>query len=208
MIDLTGQRFGRWLVIELAGQSPGGNFLWLCRCDCGNEKPVLSGSLRSGVSKSCGCYSAELTTAKNKTHGLYGTPEYCSWAGMKYRCLTPTCKRYEDYGGRGITVCERWMRFENFLEDMGNKPSPEMGIERIDNDKGYYPENCKWGTEEEQQNNKRNSVFIEFKGIKKTLAQWAREVGIPCSALRARIIDYGWDIEKSLTTPSLKNAKS
>lgn len=206
-IDLTGQTFGRLTVIKSTGQSPGGNFLWECKCQCGKIKVILSASLRGGRTKSCGCYSSDLTIAKNKTHGLFGTPEYVSWAGMKYRCLTTSCKRYKDYGGRGIKVCERWLKFENFLEDMGNKPSLDMGIERTDNDGNYEPSNCKWGTEEEQQNNKRSSLVIEFNGRKQTMAQWAKELGMKYETLWCRIKDYEWSIDRAMTTPVKNNVR-
>src|ERR1043166_7168154 len=118
-IDLTGKRFGRWLVLERVGKE----FAWRCRCDCGTEKRVLANSLRDGRSTSCGCYANEVSGDRianfNRSHGWSSRPEYNVWAAMKDRCLNPNTANYANYGGRGITVCERWMTFENFIADMG-----------------------------------------------------------------------------------------
>lgn len=174
LIDINGKKFGKWLVL---GDAPirGKNTFVRCLCDCGVEKEVNKASLTHGRSKSCGC-------EYNVTHG-YTTKgnirtEYNAWDGMKKRCYSPTNRAYKYYGGRGIKVCDRWLNsFENFLADMGNKPTPEHTLERIRVNGNYTPSNCRWATMKEQGNNKRNTVRITFKGQTKTASEWAEEFG-------------------------------
>jgi hypothetical protein len=120
---------------------------------------------------------------------------------MKRRCLYPTDRAYKNYGGRGITVCRRWLKFENFLADMGDLPFEGAEIERIDNSKGYFKKNCKWATKIEQANNKRNNRILIFGGEAKTLAQWSRVVGMNMGSIRSRILQRGWSVERALTQP-------
>lgn len=154
-IDLTGKVFGRLLVLEHAGKSVRGQSLWLCSCSCGNQKVMQYSSLVAGT-QSCGCKKREPNLA-NTTHGQSNTRTYRAWTNMKARCLDVNHQAYHNYGARGITVCERWMTFEPFLEDMGFCPEG-LEIERMDNDDGYYKENCKWATRSEQQSNKRHKA--------------------------------------------------
>lgn len=152
--DLLGRRFGRLLVWQRAG-TKNNQAIWLCKCDCGKEKLISSAKL-SGGTRSCGCLMLEMAAKSMRTHGQSNTPEYNTWMAMKNRCLYPTSQSYVRYGGRGITVCKRWLQsFPAFLSDMGRKPSPKHSIDRIDNDLGYMPSNCRWATPSQQSLNRR-----------------------------------------------------
>lgn len=163
-INIEGHRYARLTVVRTNGLK-NGRLFWLCRCDCGNEISISSNSLRQGNTKSCGCLAREKSSINgrsNRKHGeskcgsTTGQPsrEYRAWNGLKERCHNPNNKDFAKYGGRGITVCKRWERFENFLADMGRCP-PNHSIDRIDNDGGYNPDNCHWATTSEQNKNRR-----------------------------------------------------
>lgn len=154
-IDLTGQRFSRLVVIERAAQRNGQSY-WRCQCDCGSECLASGQMLRRGMHKSCGCLKREMVTTRNTKHGMSHTPTYWSWSNMMRRCTKPDEPRYPDWGGRGITVCDRWHDFAAFLEDMGEKPDGTM-LERRDNDGPYDPGNCYWASPFVQSRNKRST---------------------------------------------------
>jgi hypothetical protein len=165
MIDLAGQRCGRLTVIRDSGRRQHGGVIWLCRCDCGMDVAVSSNDMRrKNPTKSCGCFRAEVASAIARSHlePRHGharreqmTGTYRSWAAMRQRCLNPNVKAFKNYGGRGITICERWQIFENFLADMGERPAGDYSIERINNDGNYEPSNCHWAERAEQSANQR-----------------------------------------------------
>lgn len=162
--NLTGEVFGRLTVIEVAGKNKHGQYQWLCKCDCGNEVVVVGGRLRCGHTKSCGCYNRKRVSETHKVHGGTGTRLYSIWRGVKKRCLTPTCNDYPHYGGRGITICERWMTYQNFKDDLLESYEDHVKIhgenqttiERTDNETGYSLGNCCWATRKEQNANTRD----------------------------------------------------
>lgn len=204
-IDMTGQRFGRWLVVgraSIPADSSNRDARWEVVCDCGNRNIVTRTSLVRGESQSCGCLQRELTaqvTPKRfRTHGMTETPEYNIWCLMKRRCTNPQCRAYPRYGGRGITVCDRWLHsFENFYADMGPRPSPKHSIDRIDNDRGYSPDNCRWADSSEQGYNTRDTTMLTHDGRTLNLAEWSKETGIPVKLLRSRC-DQGMPSDKVL----------
>lgn len=156
-LDLTGERFGRLVALQFHDfyYMPSTRMRrWWCRCDCGTELPVLVGSLRDGNTQSCGCYNLDRLSDR-ATHGLSGTPVHKVWKGMLQRCSNPAYTQYKDYGGRGITVCDRWRIFERFFEDMGDRPSNKHTLERVENSGNYTPDNCAWVTRTVQNRNQR-----------------------------------------------------
>ena len=164
-IDLTGKRFGRLTVIGKSHQNKEKRWFYKCQCDCGNIAFVPKNRLDSGVTRSCGCLQKQRSSEASKTHGLRHTKEYRTWSGMKDRCCNKKSKDYIRYGKRGITICKKWLNnFEDFLEDMGQAPSPSHQIDRIDNCGAYSPENCKWSTPKQNARNKSNSKIWDIKG--------------------------------------------
>lgn len=204
IIDLTNQRFERLTVIGRAENTSQGQARWNCRCDCGNSVTVASVVLRDGRSRSCGCLKVDMLTERSTKHGHANsgqiTPTYHSWAGMIARCRDKKHRSFKNYGGRGITVCDRWGNFQAFLEDMGEKPSG-MSIDRINGSGNYEPGNCRWATANQQARNKRNNVRLLFNGEEKTAADWAEIAGISAKTITERIL-AGWSVEESLTVPA------
>lgn len=195
---ITNKRFGRWLVIGFVGVTKKNSAQWICLCDCGNYGVVTTGHISSGHSKSCGCLS--------RTHGMRHTAEYKAWVSMMSRCKDKKSPRYFDWGGRGISVCARWEKFENFFSDMGVKPSKNHSLDRIDNEKNYSPENCRWATPKEQSNNRRDNVSVTWQGETHTVAEWARLLKVEYVTLQKRL-SGGWTVEKAFTTPARKYVK-
>lgn len=188
---LHGQRFGRWTVLRLSNRKHGTNLIWICRCDCGNEKEVKGSWLRNGDSSSCGCLRKELTSKRSTTHGATTgrkrTSEYAIWRTMKARCSNPNVRSYKYYGLRGIKVCNRWLKFDNFIADMGHRPSSRHTIDRRDTNGHYEPGNCAWATYLEQNNNRRNNRPVMICGISKNIGQWMREIGVGRDQMMALI---------------------
>ncbi len=189
--------YGRLTIVSMIGASHA-----LCACSCGKAPRVYkTASLRNGSTKSCGCLHRELLAARSTTHGLSKHPRYGIWKGMRRRCQVETDGDYANYGGRGVSVCQRWDEsFEAFAQDMGPRP-PETSIERLENSGNYEPGNCIWATATQQRNNTRTNFVIEHAGKSQTLAQWAREIGVAPDAISARIRKLGWAIGKALSTP-------
>lgn len=205
----VGQKFNRWTVIGDAIRDANNLKNWLCRCECGTERRVRHYLLASGKSKSCGCLQREDLGARKLKHGYASggviRPEYSVWQMMVARCTNPRAQMYPEYGARGITVCDRWMKFENFLADMGDRPSAKHSLDRIENDKGYQPGNCRWAVPEIQQNNKRTTVFVEYGGERLPLADVVRKHSIVgLEIVRCRVMRQGWSLERAMSTPKLK----
>lgn len=209
---LEGQTFGRLTVIERAGSLTLSNgkrrAQWRCRCSCGAETLSTTNRLTMGNTRSCGCLMVETQRLNRRTHGAAGTrrgdpalPEYGVWVGMRDRCCRPSNKYFANYGGRGITVCERWREdFAAFLADMGARPSEAHSIDRIDNNAGYSPENCRWATRHEQTRNTRRTRLIAFRGETLCLLDWAARIGIAREVIAGRL-NRGWSVERALTAP-------
>lgn len=202
--NLVGQVFGMLTVLSPAEKKvykSGGRTQYLCRCSCGEQVTVLTCSLSSGNTKSCGCAGKVRLSIMNTVHGMTGTKVYRAWQAMLNRCRNKNLPQYKDWGGRGIRVCKRWHRFENFLEDMG-EPANNQSLDRVDNDGGYSKDNCRWATKKEQVRNKRSNRIIKFNGESKTLIEWAEGLGIDQASLRERISK--WPLDKALTEPRRK----
>lgn len=198
-IDLTGKRFGRLTVLERADGK--GRCKWRCLCSCGNEVVVLGYNLKNGNTQSCGCLMRERAVAANTTHGEVGSRLYRTWQDMKKRCLNPNVEKYPIYGGRGITVCREWLTYEPFRDwALANGYAEDLTIDRIDNNGGYEPRNCRWATSLQQDNNRRSNRFISFCGEVYTLAEWARILGISYGALFNRL-KSSKSIEEAFTLP-------
>ncbi len=197
--DLTGMTFGRLIAIECTGKNKHGAAMWRCDCSCGNVLSVVSYSLVQGVTKSCGCMKHD-TPAPNRTHNMTRTPLFRVWAAMHNRCNNSNVACYHGYGGRGIKVCDRWQRFENFYSDMGDRPTPKHQIDRIDNNGPYSPENCQWAIPSVQAKNKRNNRILTANGESLHLAEWARRLGCNPAAILARLAS-GMSEAEAVTKP-------
>lgn len=204
-MGITGKRFGRLVVrAEDKVRKPRH---WLCVCDCGRQHTVRESALKNGHTQSCGCLGAErrlkaATEAKIK-HGKSKSDIYSVWASMIQRCRDPNNKRWSSYGGRGISVCDRWLRFENFLADMGERPKG-LTLDRVDVNGDYEPSNCRWATDKQQANNTRYNVRIVFDGKDQTIAEWAQQIGIPMRTLWARINISKMTPERALKSGDLR----
>lgn len=182
-IDLMGNKYGRLTVIGVAEsrRKPSGALMsyWLCECDCGTKKEISGEALRDGRVITCGCGVKERIAKLNYSHGMSNIREYKSWQHIKYRCLNKNAAKYPDYGGRGITICERWINsFENFYSDMGKAPDKHT-IDRIDVNGNYEPTNCRWASNTTQTNNQRKTIRIDFHGEQLTMSEIARKINMP-----------------------------
>lgn len=213
-ISLSGNKYGRLTAIERAEDhiSCSGRkyIMYRCVCDCGNETVVRANHLKDGTTLSCGCLFSEIhsTLCKNLgketfTHKMTNSRIYKIWSNLINRCTNPNNPAYKNYGGRGIRVCDEWIHsFESFYSwAFSAGYNNNLTIDRINNDDGYAPENCRWVDRVEQSNNKRNNKYIEYDGLVLTIAEWARRCGIPYKTLHRRINSLHWDIPRALTEP-------
>lgn len=197
--DVRGVRFGRLVAIEPVGRDKYRSVLWRCVCDCGRETIVPTNSLKNA--KSCGCLIVERTIERNTRHGAAKTKLYQVWGSMKQRCCNPNAKSYKNYGGRGITLCDEWMEFSAFQQwAKANGYAEGLEIDRIDNDKGYSPDNCRFVTRKQNCRNRRDNRHIEAGGERHTISEWADITGIPAKALQHRLC-RGWSDVEAVIVP-------
>lgn len=197
-IDLTGQKYGKLTVIELAIDEAGKKKKWLCRCECGNEAIVSSSNLRSGHTKSCIQCGYKTMRIQQVKHGCSNKPIYYVWNTMLSRCERPNAKSFPDYGGRGIKVCDEWHDAATFISwALKNGYAPGMEIDRIDVDGDYCPKNCRFIPRLENANNKTNNTLIEYSGEKKTLAEWSRYFDVNYKNL-SRNLKKGYSLEEAV----------
>jgi hypothetical protein len=202
--SLVGKRFSKLIVLKYAETKNESRF-WSCRCDCGNKTLACSSALNSGHKKSCGCLARINLALSRITHGKSKTREYSIYCGMLARCYNRNKKIYRRYGGRGISVCKRWRHsFNNFLADMGNLPTPNHTLDRINNDGNYKPSNCRWATMAEQCKNRRTSIKITYNGETKILSDWAKLLGFNQTTLKQRIVKLHWPTKRAFTTKPKK----
>lgn len=194
--NLIGRKFGKLTVIGLSDRTPAGRQKWICECECGGKRSTTGGNLKRGMNISCGCVKPGPSSHGHCVGGE--TPTYRVWNHMRSRCQNTKSQFYRHYGGRGISVCERWQRFENFLQDMGPRPDG-LSLDRIDNNGNYEPENCRWATNAHQQLNKRTSRLLTAHGKTQNLSLWADEYGIRRPTLAARL-GRGIPLEIALKT--------
>lgn len=204
-----GARYGRWTILKLSENKKHGNRLWLCRCECGVEKEVIGSHLNKGRSQSCGCFQRETVSLSSATHKLSRgkTPLYAVWQGIKQRCLNENSYGYQYYGKRGVTISEDWKDFVNFYNDMSPSYKEGLSIERIDVNKGYCKENCKWATKAEQARNRKTTVFIDTVYGKLTITEAAKKAGITNSAMMNRVFS-NWSKEDILLPARTKRNAS
>ncbi len=197
---MAGKKCGKLSVVSLDHTDHYGTW-WKCLCDCGNSAVIRGSYLRSGMTKSCGCYHKDVVLK----HGRSRTPAYYAWLAAKSRCTNPKNPGFSRYGARGITICKRWLSFNSFLKDMGEKPAG-LSLDRKNNYKGYSPSNCRWATKDQQMNNLRRTVYISAFGETKSVSQWARDERclVKKQALQTRISKFGWTPETAMKTPLWK----
>lgn len=197
--ELIGAKFGRWTITGRSHEAlrRGASPKWVCVCDCGTTRSVVISDLKNGSSRSCGCLGRE----RSRTHWKTKTPEYSAWNNMRRRCDNPRHRQYKHYGGRGIAVCERWQTsFDAFLSDMGQRPTKDHTLERVNNNEGYGPSNCTWATRKQQNRNQRSSRLLSYDGRTMSLAAWAEHAEIDYKTFQQRIYN-GWEVERALSVP-------
>jgi len=199
-LELINKNFGRLVVVSFSHVDSGKNSHWDCVCDCGKLTTVRGSHLKNGATKSCGCLRSEVVSSYQKTHGKSFTKTYISWSSMKRRCNNKNSIGYKNWGGRGIKYCKEWNVFENFHKDMGDKPGKNYSLDRIDNNKGYSKDNCRWATRKEQNRNRRDNILHKYNGKSRTLTEISELTGIKRATIWSRINILGWTLEEALNT--------
>jgi hypothetical protein len=201
--DTICSKYGRLAILKILPERNSGHIMAACLCDCGNEVTVSLSSLRAGRTKSCGCYRKEVTYNTWSTHGLCKTRLYSIWTDIKRRCYNSANKRYNCYGGRGISVCDEWLNDFPAFYDWANQSGYAAGltIDRIDVNGNYEPANCRWATWKQQANNTTRNHMLTYKGETLTLSQWEERTGLNRDLLKDRINKLHWSDERALTTP-------
>lgn len=215
LMDLTKQHFEGFEVLKYLGRVKN-NSTWECLCSCGSTFVSNTGNIRSGHTTSCGCRKSQNISKKLTKHGYTiggknggKKTEYAIWRAIKYRCLVPTSVNYAEYGGRGISICDRWKNsFENFLEDMGNRPSDDHSIDRINNNEGYHPENCRWATSKQQAYNRRTNVVLTIDGDSRLLSEWAKELQLNEETLKRLYFSKGLKSMVELKEAKIKRIRN
>lgn len=200
LIDLTGKHFDRLLVLERADSSEGKRVMYLCECDCGNKIVTRAESLRSGHTQSCGCKHKDIVSALSTKHGHANTRLYIIWGSMIQRCCNPKHKAYKNYGGRGIKPCKKWLEnFETFYQwAISNGYSDNLQLDRMDNNIGYQPSNCRFITAKENNRNRRCTKMVTYHGEVKPLAEFCDIMNINYDLVLNRINSYGWSVDRAL----------
>lgn len=196
-IDLTGNTYGRLTVIRFDGKISKEN-AWLCLCTCGKERRVQGNNLKSGHVRSCGCLKIEVAGKQSITHGLTGTTTYSTWSDIKQRCTLKHHPKYKWYGARGINICDDWFySFQKFIDDMGERPTG-LELDRVDNSKGYYKENCRWTTRTNNMRNTRYNVISEYNGKMLCISELAELINVPYQNMKRRISDWGMNAYEAI----------
>lgn len=200
--DLTGMKFGRLTVLKEVEKEGSGDYKWLCQCDCGNVVVKSGNSMKSGNTKSCGCIKRELLAKRNRENRKWDIKNdriHRIWGAMRHRCYSKNDVHYDNYGGKGITICDEWLNnFEVFQEwALSNGYSDNLTIDRIDGNKGYCPENCRWATQKEQANNFSRNKVLEYRGETHTLSEWCEILGLNYGRTKARINSCGWTVKEA-----------
>lgn len=202
--DLEGQKFGTIRVGRYCGTKSHAS-LWECICDCGRLYVAIGSVLTRDNTHSCGCRRFENFADSMRTHGMARTDEHKIWCGIKKRCFNPKCDSYPHYGGRGITMCKKWLdSFQEFHNDVGDRPSKKHSLDRINNNGHYEPGNVRWATRVEQANNSRKCRMITANGVTQSASQWSRTTGISCGTILNRL-NHGWTTERAISTPSIQS---
>lgn len=197
----VGQQVGNFIFLHDVEHVASKRRRAMFQCVCGTRYVLSVAAAKMNYIISCGCLRDEKARITQTTHGRSGTPEYYSWSSMKARCLKPNHENYHNYGGRGITICDRWLNsFDNFLADIGTRPTNKHTLDRIDVNGNYEPSNCRWATAKEQAQNRRTSIFLPLNGVVKTVEGWSKQTGLSKSTIYRRI-QIGWDAKKTLYTP-------